>query len=159
MDKRATVASVFLASSAGAAPSDNSNSVNAEVQKAIDDGNAHYIAAYAHKDPEAFAAVYDTDAVRLDVKGNRSATRGRNAIARGVKRFMKGVSGSVQVTAVTQRLYVVGSMAFEEGKYTLDFTLTKAKERHHLAGQYVTIWKRQRDGDWKILVDMPVPAT
>jgi uncharacterized protein (TIGR02246 family) len=143
----------------GAAFAQTPPSPNADVQKAIDDGNARYIAAYAKSDPEAFADVYDDDGTRLGDAGNGSVTRGHAAIAKHAAAFMTHVDGHVTVTATTQRLYVVDNLAYEEGKYTLDFTLKGEATPRHLAGQYVTVWRKQADGGWKIYADMPVPQT
>jgi uncharacterized protein (TIGR02246 family) len=128
-----------------------------QVQTAINDGNARYIAAFANADAQAFANVYDVNGTRLGDDGNGSVTRGRDAIARGVDKFMKGVNGTVAVTADTQRLYVVDDLAYEAGKYSLTFVLKGEATERHVVGQYVTVWKRQKDGGWKIYADMPVP--
>jgi len=42
------------------------------------------------------------------------------------------------------------------GNYTLKLQ-PKGKDTSSFAGKYVTIWKRQRNGAWKIWVDFGVP--
>jgi uncharacterized protein (TIGR02246 family) len=128
-----------------------------QVQTAIKDGNARYIAAFANRDAQAFASVYDINGARLGDDGNGSVTRGHDAIARHADKVMSSVNGTIAVTADTQRLYVVDDFAYEAGKYTLTFVLKGEEKERHVVGQYVTVWKRQKDGGWRIYADMPVP--
>lgn len=129
----------------------------ANVRAAVDAGNAAYISAYKNSDPTAFAEIYDMDGARFGDTGDGSVTRGRAAIGRDVAMFMNAVVGHVEVSITTQNLYVLDAFAYEEGKYTMGFTLKKDGKAHVLAGQYVTVWKQQGDGGWKIYADMPVP--
>ena len=46
-------------------------------------------------------------------------------------------------------------LAYETGKYTYTFT-PPGKAETQTGGHYVTIWKRQADGGWKIMADMGV---
>jgi uncharacterized protein (TIGR02246 family) len=128
------------------------------VRAAVDAGNAAYISAYRNSDPKAFAEIYDTNGARFGDSGDGSVTRGREAIAGHIVKFMNAVVGHVDVSIATQSLYVLDDFAYEEGKYTMNFTLKKDGKAHVLAGQYVTVWKLQRDGSWKIYADMPVPG-
>lgn len=130
---------------------------NDRVLAAINDSNARYISAFANRDPQAFANLYDINGARLGDDGNGSVTRGHDAIARSAEKFMKSVNGTVTVTADTQRLYIVDNLAYEEGKYSLTFVRRGEAAEQHVTGQYVTVWKRQRDGGWKIYADIPVP--
>jgi uncharacterized protein (TIGR02246 family) len=127
------------------------------VQSAINDGNARYIAAFANRDAQAFANLYDVNGARLGDDGNGSVTRGHDAIARSADKVMKSVNGTIAVTTDTQRLYVVDNLAYEEGNYTLTFVLKGETTERHVVGRYVTVWKRQGDGGWKIYADIPVP--
>jgi ketosteroid isomerase-like protein len=82
--------------------------------------------------------------------------RGRPAIAESVAEFMKSVTGPIKVSIETQDLWAVDDLVYETGKYTYTFT-PPGKSETQTGGHYVTIWKRQSDGGWKIVVDMGVP--
>ena len=129
-------------------------SASSKVRAAVDKGNAQYIAAFANADAEALAAVYDADGTRLH--GNGALTRGKDAIAAEVKQFLAQV-GVVAVTIETVNLWVVDDRAYETGKWTYTFTPPE-KDKQTLAGRYVTVWKEQADGGWKIVADMSVPC-
>lgn len=125
-----------------------------EIRKAIDAGNAKYIDAFARSDAGALAGLYDESGSRFSPKG--VVVRGRPAIAESVAGFMKSVTGPIKVSIETQDLWAVDDLVYETGKYTYTFT-PPGKSETQTGGHYVTIWKRQADGGWKIIVDMGVP--
>jgi uncharacterized protein (TIGR02246 family) len=125
-----------------------------EIRKAIDAGNAQYIDAFARSDAGALSGLYDESGSRFSPKG--VVVRGRPAIAQSVAEFMKSVTGPIKVSIETQDLWAVDDLVYETGKYTYTFT-PPGKSETQTGGHYVTIWKRQADGGWKIIVDMGVP--
>jgi uncharacterized protein (TIGR02246 family) len=125
-----------------------------EIRKAIDTANAKYIDAFARSDAGALAGLYDESGSRFSPKG--VVVRGRPAIAESVAGFMKSVTGPIKVSIETQDLWSVDDLVYETGKYTYTFT-PPGKSETQTGGHYVTIWKRQADGGWKITVDMGVP--
>jgi uncharacterized protein (TIGR02246 family) len=125
-----------------------------EIRKAIDAANAKYIDAFARSDAGALAGLYDESGSRFSPKG--VVVRGRPAIAESVAGFMKSVTGPIKVSIETQDLWSVDDLVYETGKYTYTFT-PPGKNETQTGGHYVTIWKRQADGGWKITVDMGVP--
>ena len=125
-----------------------------EIRQSIDAGNAKYIDAFAKSDAGALAGLYDESGSRFSPKG--VVVRGRPAIAESVAGFMKSVTGSIKVSIETQDLWLVDNLVYETGKYTYTFT-PPGKSETRTGGHYVTIWKRQPDGGWKIIADMGVP--
>ena len=125
-----------------------------EIRKAIDAGNAKYIDAFARSDAGALSGLYDESGSRFSPKG--VVVRGRPAIAQSVAEFMKSVTGPIKVSIETQDLWAVDDLVYETGRYTYTFT-PPGKSETQTGGHYVTIWKRQADGGWKIIVDMGVP--
>jgi uncharacterized protein (TIGR02246 family) len=126
-----------------------------QVQAAVDSGNAAYIAAFAEADPEALAQVYDPAGARLSSHG--AFSRGRSAITAEVRDFVKQV-GPVQVTLESVDLWIIDSLAYETGKWTYTFTPSQKPPRT-IGGRYVTVWRYQSDGAWRILADIGVPGT
>lgn len=125
-----------------------------EIRKSIDAGNAKYINAFAKSDAGALADLYDESGSRLSPKG--VVVRGRPAIAESVAGFMKSVTGPIKVNIETQDLWLIDDLVYETGTYTYTFT-PPGKSETQTGGHYVTIWKRQSDGSWRIFVDMGVP--
>jgi uncharacterized protein (TIGR02246 family) len=125
----------------------------AEVRRAVDRGNAEYIRAMKEADAAGVAAVYAADGTRFHEKGAMS--RGRDAIRSDLGRFLKR-TGPVTVTIDTLDLWVVDDTAYETGKWSYTFQ-PAGRERTRMSGRYVTVWRKQKDGAWKIHADLPVP--
>ena len=68
---------------------------------------------------------------------------------------MQSVSGDVKVTVTTVDIWLEGDTAYETGKYSYKYQEKGQPVTEE--GRYVTIWKRQKDGSWKLFMDMGVP--
>jgi uncharacterized protein (TIGR02246 family) len=122
---------------------------NAAVQKAIDAGNAAYIAAWERGDADAYAALFDE--VGDIVRGSGAIVHGRTAVHDYQKKVFSQVS-MTKGTITTTDLVVDGDTAYEIGKY--EFSLKPASgSAEVVTGRYLTIWGRQADGSWKIKMD------
>jgi uncharacterized protein (TIGR02246 family) len=143
-----------FAAIAGAQAPAQSSAADPEIRKIIDAGNTKYVDAFAKSDAGALAGLYDESGARLSPNG--VVVRGRPAIAESVAGFMKSVTGPIKVNIETQDLWVVDDLAYETGKYAYTFT-PPGKTETQTGGHYVTVWKHQADGGWKIMADMGVP--
>jgi len=123
------------------------------VRKAIDEGNARYIDACAKLDADAFAAIYDRNGASLQRGGE--VVLGRDAIAKTTREEWKKLTGPLIVTIKTQEVWLVADIAYETGLYTFGVTSSGAGTKQ-LSGRYVTLWKKQADGGWRIFRDMSV---
>ena len=45
-----------------------------------------------------------------------------------------------------------GELGYSSGRYSMDFTGPGGKPVHD-KGKYLTVWKKQADGSWKVLLD------
>lgn len=118
-------------------------------------GNAAYIEAFRRADGRALAQVYDPSGSRLNEGGQ--VIRGRDAIANDVGKFVERV-GPVQVTLDTKEVWVIDDSAYETGIWSYTFH-PPGRTEQQIGGHYVTVWKRQPQGEWKIWADMGVPGT
>jgi ketosteroid isomerase-like protein len=124
-------------------------------RRGIEAGNAAYIAAFKRADGTALSQVYDPKGARLNEGG--IVVRGRKAIADDVGKFVAR-AGPVRVTLETKDLWLVGDTAYETGVWSYTFQ-PRGHAEQRIGGHYVTLWKRQPDGGWKIWADMGVPGT
>jgi uncharacterized protein (TIGR02246 family) len=127
----------------------------ASARRGIEAGNAAYIAAFKQADAKALSQVYDPDGARLNEGG--VVLRGRKAIADDVGQFVEKV-GPVRVSLDTKDVWLIGDSAYETGVWSYTFQ-PKGKAEQRIGGHYVTVWKRQADGGWKIWADVGVPGT
>ena len=127
----------------------------AAAHAAIEEGNALYIAAMAQADARAFVQVYDPRGARFSPNG--VVTRGRDAIEADVREYLERV-GPVRVTIETVDLWLHDGLAYETGKWTYTYTPPGGEQRT-IGGRFVTVWRQQTGGEWKIYADMGVPGT
>lgn len=135
-----------------AAPSASDKAL-AEVRSAIDKGNAQWIEGWAKGDAAMVAAIFADDGVQLASSGK--IFKGPKQIQERQKAGMQGADPGVKVTVTTTTVWLDGDTAYETGKYKYEY---KEKGKPGVdEGRYVTIWKRQKDGSWKLAMDMGVP--
>jgi len=135
------------------APAPASADAVTEVRRIIEKGNAQWVEAWAKGDPSMTASLFAEDGVQLAGKGK--LVKGRQAIFERQKAAMAGADPGVKVTVTTVDVWLDGDVAYETGKYKYEYT-EKGKPGIE-EGRYVTIWKRQKDGRWKLAMDMGVP--
>jgi uncharacterized protein (TIGR02246 family) len=115
-------------------------------------GNATAVKAWARKDAAMFVSTFTEDGLELRPDG--SAVRGREQILELVRASMRRLGPGVELTVKTTSVWLDGDTAYETGKSIYKYVrLGQPKVFETL---FVTIWKKQRDGQWKIVVDMPV---
>jgi uncharacterized protein (TIGR02246 family) len=124
-----------------------------DVKRAIDKGNAQWSEGWAKGDAASVAAIFADDGVQL--AGSGKIIKGRQQIMERQKAAMQGADPGVKVTVTTVNVWLDGDTAYETGKYKYEYT-EKGKPGVD-EGRYVTIWKRQKDGAWKLTMDMGVP--
>ena len=125
----------------------------AAVRKAIDKGNAQWSEGWAKGDAAMVAAIFAEDGVQLTSSGK--VIKGREQIQERQKAAMAGADPGVKVTVTTTNVWLDGDTAYETGTYKYEYT-EKGKPGKD-EGRYVTIWKRQKDGSWKLAMDMGLP--
>jgi uncharacterized protein (TIGR02246 family) len=128
------------------APADNV----ADVKKAIEDANAKFLDALAKGDAASAAGNYADDAILM--MPNEAAMSGHQAIVDGFTKFVKDATIS-NGKPLTSDVQVSGDLAVETG--TFEWTITpKGGKPMTDKGKYLTVWKKQADGNWKIIRDM-----
>ena len=131
----------------------NASETLADVRRAIDKGNAQWSEGWKKGDAAMVAAIFADDGVQL--AGSGKIIKGRQQIMERQRTAMASVDPGVKVTVTTVNVWLDGETAYETGKYKYEST-EKGKPSVD-AGRYVTIWKRQQDGSWKLAMDMGVP--
>lgn len=131
----------------------NNTDMLAEAKRAIDKGNVQWIEAWEKGKPEMIADIFTEDGKMLSASGK--VIKGRQQILERQKAAMQSVGKGVKVTVTTTNVWLDGDTAYETGKYSYSY-MENGKPAVD-AGKYVTIWKRQNDGAWKLFMDMGVP--
>jgi uncharacterized protein (TIGR02246 family) len=127
----------------------------AEARKAIDKGNAQWIEAWDKADATLIATLFANDGVLLSRNGK--FFKGPQQVLERMKTVLESAGKGVKATVTTVDLWLDGDIAYETGTYSYRYQ-EKGKPVNE-EGRYVTIWKRQTDGAWKIIMDMGVPKS
>ena len=129
-----------------AAPQD-SNSEMTKVRRAIDAGNAVWIAAWAKGDAAMLPVTFTTDGKELASGGK--IYKGRREILALMCDSMKKRGGQAKLTVTTTDVWLDSNIAYETGTAVYEFTV--GGQPQTLERRYFTIWKRQsKRGAWKI---------
>src|SRR5262245_38116806 len=114
----ALVASVAFAQTRSQTTAQNTTSSEllAEARRAIDKGNAQWVAGWEKGDPARVAAIFTEDGVLLARNGR--VTKGRQQIQERQKAAMQSAGKGVRVTVTTVDVWLDGGTAYETGKYS-----------------------------------------
>lgn len=147
-----------LACARPASPPASASTDVAAVRQAIESANAQFFDALKRGDTVAARANYAEDAVVM--MPNEGAWRGQPAVAKGFAGFLAQAAVTEGGTT-TQDVMVSGDMAVETGSFEWTLSPKNGKPIKD-KGKYVTVWRRQADGSWKIVRDInnsDLPAT
>jgi uncharacterized protein (TIGR02246 family) len=112
------------------------------------------LAAFQARDAAAAAALYTEDASVMI--GNRPVVTGREAIRRMVEQDLQDPNFTISFTGADS--VASGDLGYTRGTYTVTFTHPQTRARGSESGSYVTIFRRQPDGSWKVAVDITSPT-
>lgn len=126
----------------------------AAVRQVIDSLNAKLEGWYAAGQIDSVANVFAEDAWQMPP--NRAPLVGRDSLRSFWGSAVRG--GRWEFDLRTADVVTADSLAVERGSFTLKFTagaqapMPSFEDR----GNYVVLWRRERDGRWRIVWDAPV---
>lgn len=135
--------------STGSSPN-TASSDTASVRAAIEAANGRFLDAFKRGDKAGLMANYTDDAILM--MQNEEAWRGREGLDKGFSAFLSQMSFK-EGAAKTEDVMVAGDLAVETGTFAWTFQARSGAEIKD-KGKYLTIWKRQTDGSWKIVRDI-----
>lgn len=125
-----------------------SNTEMTKVRRAIDDGNAVWVAAWAKGDAAMLPDTFTADGKELIAGGK--VYKGRKQIFALMRDSMKKRGGRAKLTVTTTDVWLDGNFAYETGTAVYEF-ITIEDQSQKLERRYFTVWKRQSKRDaWKI---------
>ncbi len=130
--------------------------------QAIKDIEAQWNKDYEAKDADKVIAHYTDDAVLMAPFA--ASYVGKAAFGPALKQMVADPVLSLKFEATRVEVASAGDMAYTQGSYTLTMTDSATKKPATDHGSYVTVYKKQADGSWKVVSDIassavpPAPA-
>ena len=122
----------------------------ADARHAIDSMNAKMADAIAHGDAKTASAMYASDAI-VDFPG-APVMNGIDAISKAWDQ--QAASATFKDAALhTDDILTGGNLAIENGTWSWTATPKSGGKAEAQKGHYLTVWKHQADGTWKIVRD------
>jgi uncharacterized protein (TIGR02246 family) len=128
-----------------------SDTRQADVQ-AVKDTEAAWLKDTALKDPAQFASYYAEDALVLSP--NMPLIAGKNKIQAGLTTLMADPNFALTFHSTRVEASKGGDMVYTIGAYSRTVSDPKSKQPVTDKGNYLTVWKKQADGNWKVVTDM-----
>lgn len=125
----------------------------ASARRGIIEGNAKWIEAWAKSDATMIVSTFTEDAIELRPDGK--VIKGHQQILEHIKASMQRLGSGVVLTVTTSNIWLDGDKAYETGKSSYKY-MEKGQPKNFEA-RYVSIWRREPDGAWKLFMDMGVP--
>jgi uncharacterized protein (TIGR02246 family) len=104
--------------------------------------------AYNRGDVDKILSMYTEDATYL--VDEAEMLRGKEAIR---KYFSQGLSEKTQFKREIAELKIEGNLAYEIANQVVTVQM-KGQPPQTIPNKYIHIWKKQKDGSWKVLIDM-----
>ncbi len=128
---------------------------------AIREADAAWSKAAAAKDVEAYVGFLAEDASVFPP--NEPMQTGREAIGKSASEMMASPGLALSWQASKVEVSRGGDLAYSTGTYEVTMNDPKGKPVTD-RGKYVTVWKKQTDGAWKVVADiynsdLPAPGT
>jgi uncharacterized protein (TIGR02246 family) len=120
--------------------------------KAIKDLEATWVQNFTTKDPDKIATVYADDASVMIT--DMPVINGIPAAKTALKSMVADKNFSITFASDKVDVAKSGDIAYSQGTYTMTSTNPKTKKPATDKGKYVTVFKKQADGSWKVVADI-----
>lgn len=122
----------------------------AAVKADIEAANARFVEAFRKGDKAGMMANYAADAIVM--LPGEAAWQGAEGVDKGFTAFL-GAFAIKEGGVTTTDVLLAGDLAIETGTFAWTLTPKKGADVKD-QGKYLTVWKRQADGSWKIIRDI-----
>jgi uncharacterized protein (TIGR02246 family) len=143
---------LLLAGCNTAPPAPSTPAVDISAEKAkIRDLETAWAKDAAAKDLDKSVANYADDAVLI--MPGMPAAKTKDAVRAGWKGMLNDPNLKIAFSADRIEVSASGDLATTEGSYTMTMTNPKTKKPVEDKGSYLTVYKKQADGNWKAIED------
>ncbi|MBA7475845.1 hypothetical protein ES707_11219 [subsurface metagenome] len=134
-----------------AGPATAAKAADVEAFKAaVEDTWDKYSIAMNAENPDLWISLWDENGIQMPP--GAPAVVGKPAIEKGIHESYQALDWE-EFTIYLEEVKVAGDWGFARGTYSASITPKAGGETAFLDGKYLTIFKRQPDGSWKIFRD------
>jgi uncharacterized protein (TIGR02246 family) len=119
--------------------------------KSLRDADAAWSEAWFAKDLDKAMAFYADDATELNP--DSPAVIGKQNIVANDKMFFTDPHVTMRWVATTVEVSQSGDMGYTQGNVTYMMVRPAADETSSDTAKYLTVWKKQADGSWRVVED------
>jgi uncharacterized protein (TIGR02246 family) len=112
------------------------------------------VAAFEAKDSAKVNSYYAPDAV-IATAGRPAATDGR-AVSKAIRDDVADSNFKMSLSNEKTEVAGSGDLAYRRGTFKITATNPQTKQAEHSAGTYLTVFRKQADGSWKVVEDFGV---
>jgi uncharacterized protein (TIGR02246 family) len=127
---------------------------NESATDAVDRTAQEILAALLAKDSAKVTSYYAPDAV-IATPGRPAAKDGR-AVSKAIRDDTEDPNFKMSLSNEKTEVVGSGDLAYRRGTFKITFTNPQTKRAENGAGTYLTIFRKQADGSWKVVEDFGV---
>jgi ketosteroid isomerase-like protein len=112
------------------------------------------LAAFEERDPAKYNSYYAPDAVIATA--GRPAAKDAKAVSKAIRDDIADPNFKISLSNEKTEVAGSGELAYRRGAFKITFTNPQTKQAENAAGTYLTVFRKQADGSWKVLEDFGV---
>lgn len=124
--------------------------------EAVNRTEQEMLAAFQAKDAAKLSSYYTPDAV-LATPG-RPASKGSEAVSKALTEDFSDPNFKLSFANEKTEVAGSGDVAYTHGSFNVTYTNPQTKQAENGSGTYITVFKKQADGSWKVAADVATPS-
>jgi len=127
---------------------------NESATDAVDRTAQEVLAAFEAKDAAKVNSYYAPDAIIATA--GRPAAKDARAVSKAIRDDLTDPNFTMSLSHEKTDVAASGDLAYRRGSYSITATNPQTKQPEHIAGTYLTVFRKQADGRWKVVEDFGV---
>ena len=124
------------------------------VRDAVDRTAQEIQTAFEAKDAVKVNSYYAPDAIIATA--GRPAAKDERAVSKAIRDDLADPNFKMSLSHEKTEVAASGGLAYRRGSYEITATNPQTKQAERIAGTYLTVFKKQADGSWKVVEDFGV---
>jgi len=112
------------------------------------------LTAFEARDAVKVNSYYAPDAIIATA--GRPAAKDARAVSKAIRDDLTDPNFTMSLSHEKTDIADSGDLAYRRGSYSITATNPQTKQAEHIAGTYLTVFRKQADGRWKVVEDFGV---